>query len=85
MEVVLSRERPDLEKATEEAFRERWPEFIFHHAVSREYPPRRTGMLFPASGDYVVPDALNLVQVDREADRVVYREENLWVEHRPAR
>ena len=43
------------------------------------------GMLFPVSGDYVVPDALNLVHVDREADRVVYREENLWVEHgRPA-
>jgi hypothetical protein len=41
-----------------------------------------TGMLFPASGDYVVPDALNLVRVDREADRAVYREENLWVEHR---
>jgi hypothetical protein len=41
-----------------------------------------TGMLFPASGDYVVPDALNLVRVDRAADRVVYREENLWVEHR---
>jgi GNAT superfamily N-acetyltransferase len=41
-----------------------------------------TGMLFPASGEYVVPDALNLVHVDREADRAVYREENLWVEHR---
>jgi len=40
-----------------------------------------TGMLFPASGDYVVPDALGLVHVDRDADRAVYREENLWVEH----
>lgn len=41
-----------------------------------------TEMLFPASGDYVVPDALGLVHVDRDADRAVYREENLWVEHR---
>jgi GNAT superfamily N-acetyltransferase len=40
-----------------------------------------TGMAFPASGEYVVPDALNLVHVDRAADRAVYREENLWVEH----
>jgi GNAT superfamily N-acetyltransferase len=39
-------------------------------------------MPFPVSGDYVVPEALNLVHVDREADRVTYREENLWVQHR---
>ena len=41
-----------------------------------------TGMLFPGSGDYVVPDALNLVRVDRETNHGVYREENLWVRHR---
>lgn len=40
------------------------------------------GMLFPVTGEYVVPDALNLVSVDREQDLVVYREENLWVQHR---
>lgn len=39
------------------------------------------GMLFPESGSYVVPDALNLVEVDRARDLVVYREENLWVQH----
>lgn len=44
-----------------------------------------TGMVFPVSGDYVVPDALNLVHVDREADRAVYREENLWLRHSCAR
>lgn len=38
-------------------------------------------MPFPETGDYVVPDALNLVHVDRENDTAVYREENLWVEH----
>lgn len=39
-------------------------------------------MLFPVSGHYVVPDALNLVHVDRERDTAIYREENLWVQHR---
>lgn len=40
------------------------------------------GMPFPVSGEYVVPEALNLLHVDREADTAVYREENLWVQHR---
>jgi hypothetical protein len=40
------------------------------------------GMAFPVTGDYVVPDALNLVRIDREQDRGVYVEENLWVRHR---
>lgn len=39
-------------------------------------------MVFPVTGDYVVPDALNLLRVDRENDCAVYREENLWVQHR---
>lgn len=39
------------------------------------------GMPFPESGSYVVPEALNLLEVDRENDRAVYREENLSVEH----
>lgn len=40
-----------------------------------------TGMRFPATGEYVVPDALGPVMIDVEADRGVYVEENLWVEH----
>lgn len=40
------------------------------------------GMSFPGSGDHMVPDALNLVHVDRDADRATYVEENLWVRHR---
>lgn len=40
------------------------------------------GMPFPVSGSYVVPDALNLVEVDRERDEAIYREDNLWVQHR---
>jgi GNAT superfamily N-acetyltransferase len=39
------------------------------------------GMPFPVSGSYIVPDALNLVEVDRDQDLVTYREENLWVQH----
>jgi hypothetical protein len=41
-----------------------------------------TGMVFPVTGDYIVPEALGLVHVDREADRGRYEEENLWVQHR---
>jgi GNAT superfamily N-acetyltransferase len=41
-----------------------------------------TGMVFPVTREYVVPDALNLVRIDREEDRGVYIEENLWVAHR---
>lgn len=41
-----------------------------------------TDMVFPVTGNYVVPDALNLVHVNREQDTGVYVEENLWVQHR---
>jgi hypothetical protein len=40
-----------------------------------------TGMAFPVTREYVVPDALNLVSIDRERDRGVYVEQNLWVQH----
>ncbi len=40
-------------------------------------------MSFPVSGSYVaVPDALNLIEVDRGGDLAIYREENLWMRHR---
>jgi GNAT superfamily N-acetyltransferase len=39
-------------------------------------------MPFPVSGAYAVPGALNLLEVDRERDRAIYREENLWMRHR---
>ncbi|MEY9876726.1 GNAT superfamily N-acetyltransferase [Streptacidiphilus sp. MAP12-33] len=41
-----------------------------------------TGMAFPQSGSYVVPDALDLVEIDRERDRGHYAETNLWMRHR---
>jgi len=39
------------------------------------------GMVFPETGLYVVPDALDLVQIDREQDRGTYVEPNLWMRH----
>lgn len=40
-----------------------------------------TGMAFPDTAAYVVPGALGLVHIDREADQGVYEEDNLWVQH----
>lgn len=42
-----------------------------------------TGMAFPQTGRYVVPGALDLVEIDREHDRGTYEETNLWMEHVP--
>jgi GNAT superfamily N-acetyltransferase len=39
------------------------------------------GMAFPETGRYVVPGALDLVQIDRERDLGVYEETNLWMRH----
>ncbi|MEE6263489.1 hypothetical protein [Plantactinospora sonchi] len=41
-----------------------------------------TEMVFPVTGEYVIPGALNLVRIDVEQDHGVYVEENLWVQHR---
>lgn len=38
-------------------------------------------MTFPASGRYVVPGALDLVQIDAEHDHGDYAETNLWMRH----
>lgn len=40
-----------------------------------------TGLRFPDSGPYIVPGALNPVDFDLEADRVVYVEPNVWMVH----
>ena len=39
------------------------------------------GMAFPESGRYVVPEALDLVEIDREQDAGTYAETNLWMRH----
>jgi hypothetical protein len=40
------------------------------------------GMAFPETGTYVVPGALVPVAIDREADRGLYVEPNVWMHHR---
>jgi hypothetical protein len=40
-----------------------------------------TGMVFPESGDYVVPGACEPVRVDRLADLGTYHDSNVWIVH----
>jgi hypothetical protein len=40
-----------------------------------------TTMPFPETGSYVVPDALDLVEIDRDRDQGIYIESNLWMGH----
>lgn len=40
-----------------------------------------TRMAFPESGDYVFPEGLALVRIDRSADRGTYWEPNVWMVH----
>ena len=40
-----------------------------------------TGMAFPDSGDYVIPDGLSTLHIDREADQGIYIEPNVWIQH----
>ena len=40
-----------------------------------------TDMVFPESGSYIVPDALGLVDINRDTDNGTYIEKGLWVQH----
>jgi hypothetical protein len=40
-----------------------------------------TGMAFPESGNYIVPDALQPVDIDRKEDCGRYWEPNAWMRH----
>ena len=40
-----------------------------------------TGMAFPESGEYVFPEGLAPVYIDRESDRGSYWEPNVWMVH----
>ncbi|NTU62159.1 MAG: GNAT family N-acetyltransferase [Chloroflexi bacterium] len=40
-----------------------------------------TKMRFPETGQYIVPGALNPIEIDIEADRGRYVEPNVWVQH----
>lgn len=43
-----------------------------------------TGMVFPSSGDYVIPAGLSILRIDVAADTGVYVEPNIWVDHSSA-
>lgn len=40
-----------------------------------------TGMVFPETGDYVIPEGLSLLRLDRSADQGTYVEPNIWMQH----
>jgi GNAT superfamily N-acetyltransferase len=42
---------------------------------------RWSGMAFPESGPYVVPLATGPVEIDRDADRGIYEDANVWMVH----
>jgi hypothetical protein len=42
-----------------------------------------TNMAFPETGDYVFPDGLATVHIDRDADVGKYWEPNIWIVHPP--
>ncbi len=42
---------------------------------------RCTGMPFPDSGDYVIPDGLSTLRIDRDGDPGVYVKPNVWMQH----
>jgi len=39
-------------------------------------------LALPCSGDYVIPQGLNVLHVDRDSDLGTYIEPNIWVQHR---
>jgi hypothetical protein len=41
-----------------------------------------SGLEFPTSGQYVIPDGLSPLHIDRSADLGTYTEPNIWVRHR---
>jgi hypothetical protein len=41
-----------------------------------------SGMVFPATGDYVIPGGLSTLHIDQGADEGLYVEPNIWVRHR---
>jgi hypothetical protein len=41
-----------------------------------------TGIALPSSGEYVIPQGLSVLRVDREADLGTYTEPNVWIRHR---
>jgi len=43
---------------------------------------RWAGLLFPDSGDYIIPDGLSTLRVDKGRNQGTYIEPNVWMQHR---
>ena len=43
-----------------------------------------TGMKFPQTGEYILPGALNPIEMNVQKDEGVYIEPNVWITHTPA-
>lgn len=56
------------------------PESQTMHGTIAEWE-RWTGMVFPESGDYVIPEGLSLLGLDRSTDQGTYVEPNVWMQH----
>jgi hypothetical protein len=41
-----------------------------------------SGLALPSTGDYVIPQGLSVLHIDREADLGSYVEPNIWIRHR---
>ncbi|GAA3373636.1 hypothetical protein GCM10020367_34360 [Streptomyces sannanensis] len=41
-----------------------------------------TGTALPGSGEYVIPDGMSPLHIDRDADLGTYTEPNIWIRHR---
>jgi GNAT superfamily N-acetyltransferase len=41
-----------------------------------------SGIALPSSGDYIIPNGLSVLHIDREADLGTYVEPNIWIRHR---
>ncbi len=40
-----------------------------------------TGLVFPETGDYVIPEGLSTLHIDRASDVGTYTEPNVWMQH----
>lgn len=41
-----------------------------------------SGLALPSSGDYVIPQGMSILHIDRESDLGTYVEPNIWIRHR---
>jgi len=40
------------------------------------------GMPLPSTGEYVIPEGMSVLRIDKDANEGTYVEPNIWVRHR---